>query len=100
MVGKDTLFQDYMWSMAYYLALQTDGSQEYMFPSFYDHVIDPNDKKYDSHIAQAFTRCFKTIIDISSKYCSEDIQVKIQKSVEEFSINQLQQSSNLKAHGC
>ena len=96
MVNKDILFQDYMWSIAYYLTLQTDGSQEYMFPSFYDHVIDPTDKKYDSHIAQAFTRCFKSIIDISSKLCSEDAQIKIKESMEKYSIKQLQQAHNLR----
>ena len=100
MVGKDTLFQDYMWSIGYYLTLQTDGSQEYLFPSFYHHVIDPNSKKYDSHIAQAFTRCLKTILEISKHYCSEDAQLQIQTSVNEFNINSLQDRTNLKAHGC
>ena len=100
MVGKETLFQDYMWSIAYYLTLQTDGSQEFMFPSFYDHVIDPTDKKYDSHIAQAFTRCFKLILAISKQYCSEEAQIKIKKSIDEFNVTELQERGNLKAHGC
>ena len=100
MVGKDSLFQDYLWSIAYYLILQPDGGIEYMFPSFYDHVVDPNSKKYDSQIAQAFSRCLKVIIEISKKYCSEDVQIQIKESMDEFSIENLQGKGNLKAHGC
>ena len=74
MVGKDTLFHDYMWTIGYYLVLQVDGSSDYMFPSFYSHIINPKDKKFDSQVALAFSRCLKIIIEILKKYCSEETQ--------------------------
>ena len=45
----------------------------------YNHVVDPNSKKYDSQIAQTFSRCLKVIIEISKNYCSEDVQIQIQE---------------------
>ena len=99
MVGKDTLFHDYMWSIGYYLTLQPQ-SHQFMFPSFYDQVIDSNGKKFDSHIAQEFSRCLKIIIEISKQYCSDEVQNELQESIKDVNIDELQHKGNLKAHGC
>ena len=100
MVGKDSLFNDYPWTMAYYLVLQPDGALEYLFPTFYDSVVNVADEA-DSKVAQVFTRCFKLIHDISQKYVvDKDEVVKIKKSIEEFCIDEIHGNPGLKAHGC
>ena len=99
-VGKDTLFHDYLWSMGYYLALQQDGTNEYLFPSFYDKVIDMDTDKSDSHVSQAFTRCFKVIREISEHYCSDEILGSMDESIQEFQLKVLKDKTNLMAHGC
>ena len=100
MVGKDTIFQDYIWTIGYYLILQVDGSHDMLFPSFYNHVIDGKDGKSDSQISQAFTRCFKLIREISKHYCNDETLVDVDESIDEFCIEHLQNKENLKAHGC
>ena len=43
-VAKETLFDDYIFSIGYYLTLQSDGESSDMFPSFKDSVIDGDSK--------------------------------------------------------
>ena len=43
MVGKDKLLHYYIWSIGYYLNLQTNGSLEVLFPTFIDHFLYVDD---------------------------------------------------------
>ena len=100
MVGKDTLFQDYIWTLGYYFTLQVDGTLEDLFPSFCHHVVDTKTGKSDSQISLAFSRCFKLIREISERYCDKETVLEINESIDEFYINHLKGQENLKAHGC
>ena len=65
MVEKYTLFNDYIWSIGYYLNLQTIGSHEVMFPTFIEHILDVNDDSdSDSKIVRVFTLCFKVTLNL------------------------------------
>ena len=100
MVGKDSLVQDYIWSLGYYLVLQNDGSKQNLFPSFYDHVINVSNDKNESKIARAFTRTFKVIHDLAKKYCESSTVVRIEESMEDLGIKKISTKCNIRAHGC
>ena len=100
MIGKDSLIQDYIWSIGYYLTLQSDGNTDLMFPSFFEHIINVSDEKNDSQVAQAFTRCFKIIHDMAKNYCTNETVIKIKESIDEFGIKNIHNSTNVRAHGC
>ena len=70
-VGKDSLFDDYIFSLGYYLALQHDGDENNMFPSFKGTVLDKDDKS-DSHIPNASKRAWALLYTISQTYVVDD----------------------------
>lgn len=99
MVAKDSLFNDYIWTIGYYLTLQMNGNLEEMFPTFLKSIINVNDES-DSKVSAVFTRAFKLIHDISSTYIiDEEEQNDIQNSISEFFIDDLHENPGLKAHG-
>ena len=98
MVAKETLFMDYIWTIGYYLTLQNDGSEEKMFPSFYDSIIN-EDNKSDSKVAAVFTRAFKSIRDLSKHYCDAGTMNEVESSIEEFYIKHLNTSDGFNTHG-
>ena len=97
-VAKETLFMDYIWTIGYYLTLQNDGNEEKMFPSYFDSIIN-DDNKSDSKVAAVFTRAFQSIRDLSKHYCDDDTVNEIDSSIEEFYINHLNTSDGFNAHG-
>ena len=50
---KDDMFNDYTFTMAYYLALQGDGSLVNIFPTFEAFCLDDSEKS-DSKMTGAF----------------------------------------------
>ena len=98
-MSKDNLFEDYPWTIGYYLTLQNNTEHEYLFPSFEEHIVDANDEA-DSKVSQVFTRCYKLIHEISERYIMDkDELVQIEKSLDEFFIDELHLNPKVKQHG-
>ena len=98
MVSKESLLDDYAWTIGYYLTLQTNGNLEVLFPSYIDSVINADDES-DSKIAQLFDRTFKIIYEISKHYIVDVEELnRIKESIDEFFIGELVSNPNLKTY--
>ena len=66
-VSENTIFNDYIFSLGYYLILQCNGDHETIIPTYNESVIGEEDN-VDSQITQVFTRAFQLIYQISQEY--------------------------------
>ena len=66
-VAKDTLFEDYPWTLGYYLTLQSNQAEEFIFPTFEEAVVDVNDQS-DSQVSQVFSRAYQLLHSICEAY--------------------------------
>ena len=84
-VHRDSLFEDYIFSIGYYLTLQPDGTHVDLFPGFKNFALD-DEGKSDSNIAGAFKRKWKQLFDIIKSYMmvGEDETNKIQGRIDFF----------------
>ena len=86
-----------MFSLGYYLVLQSDGSLEEMFPSFNDSVIDSN-KDADSKIAQTFSRAYELLYHITQSYKVDAEERKtVNDSISQYCLDNM--APDVKAHG-
>ena len=97
-VHRDSLFEDYIFSMGYYLTLQPDGTLEDLFPGFKKFALD-DEGKSDSNVAGAFKRKWKQLFDIIKSYMmvGEDERNKIEKHIDLFCLAEV--AASLAAHG-
>ena len=96
-VAKETLFDDYIFSIGYYLTLQSDGESSNMFPSFKDSVID-GDSKSNSRVALAFERAWAGIYATAKEYLDDVEELgAILEGLNAFSMQEI--SEKLVAHG-
>ena len=93
---KDDIFNDYMFTMAYYLALQPDGSSENIFPTFEAFCLDVSEKS-DSKMAGAFRRKWEIIYEMAKKYCEDQDALELEESINEFLLDGI--ASTLGSHG-
>ena len=78
-MSKDTLFEDYPFTLGYYLTLQNDTNCGVLFPSFDKSITNLNNEA-DSNVSKIFTRCFKIIHKISEQYMiykDKEVDIKI-----------------------
>ena len=54
LVRKDTLLEDYCWTLGYYLTLQNDGENDKLFPTFEKSITTVEDEA-DSHVSKVFS---------------------------------------------
>ena len=66
-VHRDSLFEDYIFSIGCYLTLQPDGTHVDLFPGFKNFALD-DEGKSDSNIAGVFKRKWKQLFDIIESY--------------------------------
>ena len=86
MVANESLFNDYVCTIGYYLSLQMNGQQEELLSSFHRYAVNGNDE-YDSKVSQIFTRCFKLINEILESYIIyKDELVDIKESISKKSL--------------
>ena len=97
-VHRDSLFEDYIFSMGYYLTLQPDGTLEDLFPGFKKFALD-DEGKSDSNIAGAFKRKWKQLFDIIKSYMmvGEDERNQIEGQIDLFCLAEV--AASLAAHG-
>ena len=96
-VAKETLFDDYIFSIGYYLTLQSDGESSDMFPSFKDSVID-GDSKSNSRVAISFEKAWAGIYATAKEYLDDVEELgAILEGLNAFSMQEI--SEKLVAHG-
>ena len=96
-VAKETLIEDYIFSIAYYLTLQPDGNIPYIFPLYKDSVID-GDNKSNSRVDASFEVVWSTIYDITKEYTKDAEELgEIHDIMNSFYIDDI--SKKIGAHG-
>ena len=96
-IAKESFFDDYIFSIGYYLTLQGNGQNPNMFPSYKDSVLD-GDALSNSRVALSFERAWVAIYATAQEYL-EDIEElgSILEAMNTFSVNEI--SQKLVAHG-
>ena len=98
-VGKDTLLEDYCWTLGYYLTLQNDGENDKLFPTFEKSITTQEDEA-DSHVSKVFSQCFSLVNKIAERYMIDsEEEVLLKSSLDEFFIGEIKEHKDLKAHG-
>ena len=92
------MFNDYIFSIGYYLILQPDGDLQDLFPTF-NHFAADDDGSSDSNIAGAFKRKWNILFDIIQGYLFADNEEinSIDRNIDLFCLAGVAQ--NLAAHG-
>ena len=96
-IAKEGFFDDYIFSIGYYLTLQDNGQNHNMFPSYKDSVQD-GDAQSNSRVSSSFERAWAAIYATAQEYL-EDIEElgSILEAMNTFSVNEI--SQKLVAHG-
>ena len=98
-VAKETLFEDYPWTLGYYLTLQSNQAEEFIFPTFEEAVVDVNDQS-DSQVSQVFSRAYQLLHSIcEAYYVDPEEENLIKASLDDFFINDMKEKDNVQAHG-
>ena len=98
-VAKETLFEDYPWTLGYYLTLQSNQAEEFIFPTFEEAVVDVNDQS-DSQVSQVFARAYQLLHSVcEAYYVDPEEENLIKASLDEFFINDMKEKDNVQAHG-
>ena len=96
-VSKDTIFNDYIFSLGYYLVLQPDGNHECLYPSFVKSILNTKNDS-DSKIAMSFKRAYDLIYHITEAYKVDATeQTVLKESVSQYCLDGM--SDDLRAHG-
>ena len=98
-VAKESLFEDYPWTLGYYLTLQSNKEEEFLLPTFEEAIVDVNEQA-DSQVSQMFSRAYQMLHTICAAYQVDPEERNIIKSsLEEFFIHELSEKEDVKAHG-
>ena len=69
-IAKDSLFDDYIFSLSYYLILQVDGDISDI-PLSYKYSVVDTEFNSNSKVAGAFERKWKILYEMAQNYISD-----------------------------